>query len=249
MSAPSCCADSSDVTCRHVLSHRKIPHPSGVGSSMTTLGIIGAGNIGSQIARKAVEAGYDVVISNSRGPATLASLVAELGPTARAATAIEAAEAADVAVVTIPLHAYDSVPVEALAGKIVLDTNNYYPQRDGAIAELDDETTTTSELLQQHLPKSRVVKAFNHIGAADITSDGRPAGAADRRALVAASDSQDALDVVRGLYNQFGFDTVEVTPLAEGWRIQRDSPGYGAHATKPQLVAALAEAKRYRDLS
>ncbi|PPG03228.1 NADP oxidoreductase [Pseudoclavibacter sp. RFBI5] len=214
---------------------------------MTTLGIIGAGNIGSQVARKAIEAGYDVVIGNSRGPETLAALVAELGPNARAATALEVAEAADVAVVTVPLHAYQSIPVDALAGKIVLDTNNYYPQRDGSIAELDDESTTTAELLQAHLPGSRVVKAFNHIAAADITADARPAGSDSRRALVAASDSDEALEFARGLYDQFGFDTVALTPLSEGWRIQRDTPGYGAKASEAELRDLVAAAKRYRE--
>ena len=158
------------------MSYRKNERIAEVVHGMTTLGIIGAGNIGSQVARKAVEAGYDVVLSNSRGPETLEALVAELGPTARAATALEAAAAADIAVVTIPLHAYSTVPIEALAGKIVLDTNNYYPQRDGRIAPLEDESTTTAELLQAHLPTSKVVKAFNHIRFGDILDDARPAG-------------------------------------------------------------------------
>jgi predicted dinucleotide-binding enzyme len=113
-----------------------------------TIGLIGAGNIGSQVARLAVAAGHNVVLSNSRGPDTLRELVAELGPRARAATPEEAARAADIAVVTIPLKHYKSVPVEPLAGKIVIDTNNYYPQRDGHFPELDNESTTTSELLQ-----------------------------------------------------------------------------------------------------
>jgi predicted dinucleotide-binding enzyme len=132
---------------------------------MTTIGFIGAGKVGSQLARLAVANGYHVVLSNSRGPATLAPLVQELGPKARAASAREAAQAGDLVVVSIPLKSYASVPVEPLAGKVVIDTNNYYPERDGQIAALDDETTTTSELLQQHLPLSRVVKAFNHIYA------------------------------------------------------------------------------------
>src|SRR5688500_15428880 len=130
---------------------------------MTTIGLIGSGNIGSTVARLAVAAGHDVVLSNSRGPETLADLVAELGDRARAATAAEAAEAGDIVVVTIPLKAYREVPVEPLRGKTVIDTNNYYPDRDGHIAELDDESTTTSELLQAHLPGSHVVKAFNNI--------------------------------------------------------------------------------------
>src|SRR5262245_11129675 len=129
---------------------------------MATIGLIGAGHIGSQIARLAVANGYDVVISNSRGPETLSGLVAEAGPGARAATPNEAARAGEMVVVTIPLKNYQTVPVEPLAGKVVIDTNNYYPDRDGHIPELDNESTTTSELLQAHLPKSKVVKAFNH---------------------------------------------------------------------------------------
>src|SRR4029079_7270200 len=109
---------------------------------MKTIALIGAGHIGSQRARLAVAHGYNVVISNSRGPETLAELVQELGPKARAATAAEAAEAGDIVVVTIPLKAIGSVPFEPLAGKVVIDTNNYYPQRDGHIRELDQQTAT-----------------------------------------------------------------------------------------------------------
>src|SRR5918911_4271685 len=137
-----------------------------------TIGLIGAGHIGSQLARLAVKNGYQVVISNSRGPATLSGLVEELGPQARAATAAEAAKAGDIVVVTVPLKNYRQVPAEPLAGKVVIDTNNYYPQRDGHIPELDNESTTTSELLQAHLPTSKVVKAFNHIYAAELTTHG-----------------------------------------------------------------------------
>src|ERR1700682_2280738 len=143
---------------------------------MTTIGLIGAGHIGSQIARLAVAHGYSVVISNSRGPETLATLVAELGPAARAATAVDAAKAGDIVVVSVPLKNYRKVPVEPLTGKIVIDTDNYYPERDGHIPELDNESTTTSELLQAHLPTSKVVKAFNHIYAAALTTDGQLAG-------------------------------------------------------------------------
>ena len=180
---------------------------------MTTIGIIGAGRIGSQIARLAVENGYNVVISNSRGPETLSALIAELGPKARAATAVEAAKAGDIVVVTVPLKNYRKVPVEPLVGKIVIDTNNYYPERDGHIAELDNESTTTSELLQAHLPTSKVVKAFNHIYAADLTTHGQPAGAKNRRALVVAGDDKDAKARVTHLLDQFGFDTVDAGPL------------------------------------
>jgi hypothetical protein len=214
---------------------------------MTTIGFIGAGHIGSQLARLAVAHGYAVVISNSRGPETLSALVAELGPNARAATPVEAAQAGDLVVVSVPLKNYRAVPVEPVAGKIVIDTNNYYPQRDGHISELDDESTTTAELLQAHLPTSKVVKAFNHIYAAQITTDGRPAGTPQRRALVIAGDDPDAKARVAHLLDQFGFDTVDAGPLKEGWRIQRDTPGYGPRRTAEELRSDLAAAKRYAD--
>jgi 8-hydroxy-5-deazaflavin:NADPH oxidoreductase len=214
-----------------------------------TIGIIGAGNIGAQVARLAVGQGYKVVISNSRGPETLTGLVAELGENARAATPHEAAQAGDVVVVSVPLKNYRSIPVEPLAGKVVIDTNNYYPERDGRIPELDNESTTTAELLQAHLPASKVVKAFNHIYAAQLTTDGRPAGTPNRRALVIAGDDQAAKATVTKLLDEFGFDTVDAGPLAEGWRIQRDTPGYGPRRDAPALRQDLANAKRYRDMA
>jgi predicted dinucleotide-binding enzyme len=215
---------------------------------MTTLGLIGAGHIGSQIARLAVTHGYNIVISNSRGPDTLAHLVQELGPKARAATPVEAAREGAIVVVTIPLKNYRTVPVEPLAGKIVIDTNNYYPQRDGRIPELEDESTTTAELLQAHLPKSKVVKAFNHIYAAELTTHGQPAGTANRRALVISGDDADAKATVTKMLDAFGFDTVDAGPLKEGWRIQRDTPGYGPRRNAEELRKDLAAAKRYRDM-
>lgn len=211
---------------------------------MTTLGIIGAGHIGSQVARAALALGYDVVIANSRDPQTLSRLVEELGARARAATAREAAAAADVAVVSVPLKAYREVPVEELAGKVVIDTNNYYHERDGRIPALDRGEATVSGLLQEHLPTSRVAKGFNHILAADITTDGRPAGTPGRRALATASDHEDAAQVVTELYDAIGFDTVNIGPLAESWRVERDRPAYVTQQDREELVANLAAAPR-----
>ena len=211
---------------------------------MSTIGLIGAGHIGSQVARLAIAAGHDVVLSNSRGPETLAALVAELGPKARAATPEEAAVAGDIVVVTIPLKSIDTVPVGPLAGKVVIDTNNYYPERDGHIPELDNEATTTSELLQAHLPSAKVVKAFNHIYASQITTDGQPRGSKDRRALAIAGDDPSAREAVARLLDEFGFDTVDMGPLKESWRIQRDTPGYGPRRAAEELRRDLAAATR-----
>ncbi|WP_420118458.1 NADPH-dependent F420 reductase [Micromonospora sp.] len=229
---------------------------------MTTVGLIGSGNIGSTLARLAVTAGHDVVLSNSRGPETLKDLVDELGIRARAATPDEAAAAGDLVVVTIPLRAYRDVPAAPLAGKTVIDTNNYYPERDGSFPELDDESTTTSELLQRHLPESRVVKAFNNIYFKHLLALARPAGAADLTSLPVAGDDEAAKAEVTAFIDSVGYDAVDVGPLAEGWRFQRDTTAYGVFYTADpaagfeqpglptdaqRLRAALAAARRYAD--
>ncbi len=227
-----------------------------LGPDMTTIGLIGSGKIGSTVARLATAVGYDVVLSNSRGPQTLSDLVSELGPRARAATAAEAGAAGDIVVVTIPLGAYPSVPVEPLAGKVVVDTNNYYPERDGTIAELDDESTTSSELLQKHLPTSKVVKAFNNIYYVHLAELARPAGAPDRSALAVGGDDPDAKAAVAAFIHAIGYDTVDAGPLAEGWRYQPDTAAYcriyqqpenwqtGVPADAATVRAALAAATR-----
>ena len=225
---------------------------------MTTIGLIGSGHIGSTVARLAVDAGHDVVLSNSRGPETLTDLVNELGPRARAATAAQAAEAGDIVVVTVPLKAYRAVPVEPLRGKVVIDTDNYYPERDGHITELDDESTTTSQLLQAHLPESRVVKAFNNIFFGHLGSLQRPAGDAERSALAIAGDDEDAKRTVTEFLDSIGYDAHDAGALAEGWRFQPDTPAYGqpyvapgsefpgpgARATAEQLKEKLGAAVR-----
>ena len=229
---------------------------------VTTIGFIGSGNIGSTIAQLAVDAGYEVVLSNSRGPETLAELVDRLGPRARAATAAEAAAVGELVVVTVPLRAYLEVPVEPLRGKVVIDTNNYYPDRDGHIAELDDDSTTTSELLQEHLPESQVVKAFNNIHVSHLATLARPAGDGERSVLTIAGDDAAAKDVVAGFLDVIGYDAYDVGPLAEGWRYQRDTAAYvqpyavpgtaypdwpGRQLTAEMLKEKLDAAVRYRD--
>lgn len=222
---------------------------------MTAVGFIGSGRIGSTVARLGVAAGHSVVLSNSRGPETLKGLVDELGPLARAVTGAQAATAGDIVVVSIPLRAYRSVPAEPLAGKIVIDTNNYSPQRDGQIAELDSGAVTSSELLQRHLPASAVVKAFNNIFFKHLQSLARPSGAVDRTFLPIAGDDADAKSAVTAFLDSIGYGAIDTGPLAEGWRQQPGTPAYGTPygsfddesgtpADAGTVSAALADARR-----
>ncbi|MEU6341582.1 NAD(P)-binding domain-containing protein [Streptomyces sp. NPDC046977] len=194
---------------------------------MATLGLIGSGSIGGTLARLAVDAGLDVVLSNSRGPETLADLVSGLGPRARAATPAEAAAAGDWVVVTIPVKAVGQVPVAPLTGKTVIDTGNYYPQRDGEIAELKDGGSTDSQLLQQHLPESHVVKAFNNIFFRHLAVLARPKGSPDRTALPVAGDDPAAVAHAAELLDLLGYDALAYGTLADSWRSQPGTPVYG----------------------
>ena len=199
---------------------------------MATIGIIGSGNIGSTVGRLAVDAGYDVVISNSRGPETLADLVHTLGPKARAATSAQAGTAGDIVVVTVPLGKIDQVPAEPLAGKVVIDTCNYYPERDGDLAALDDKQTTTSGLVAQHLATAKVVKAFNNIFAHHLGSMQRPSGAPDRNTLLIAGDDDVAKKTVSEFIDAIGYDVFDTGSLADSWRFQRDQPAYAGAYTE-----------------
>ncbi|MER5218174.1 NAD(P)-binding domain-containing protein [Streptomyces sp. NPDC002838] len=191
-----------------------------------TLGIIGAGMIGSTLARLAVDAGANVVLSNSRDPETLSGLVSELGSRARAATPAEAAQAGDLVVATVPLVAYDKLPVAALAGKTVIDTMNYYPDRDGHIAELDFDELTSSALVQRHLADSHVVKACNNIFFRSLLTLARPAGAPDRSALPIAGDEPSAKTEAAELLDTLGYDTVDIGTLTDSWRSEPNTPVY-----------------------
>lgn len=212
---------------------------------MTTIGVIGAGHIGRSFSLTAIANGYDIVISKSTGPETLRDLVEELGPNARAATAAEAAQVGDFAIVAIPLPGTQGVPVEPLAGKIVLDTCNYFPKRDGHFREIDSGKLTVPAYLQAHLPTSKVVRAFNHIDAAKIFTDGTPERTPNRRALAFATNDGEARKLVADLYNHFGFDAVDAGGLDEAWRLDVDQPTFVVRQNAAELAANLAKATRH----
>ncbi|MFI5957764.1 NADPH-dependent F420 reductase [Cryptosporangium sp. NPDC051539] len=212
---------------------------------MTTIGILGAGEVGSQLARAAIAHGYQVVIANSRGPETLTGLVDELGPSARAADLAGAAAAADFAIVAFPYRPLDDLPVDELAGKVVLDTNNYMAWRDGHYPIVDSGEKTVHELRQEQLPTSKIAKAFTHVQAPSLFRLSRPAGAPDRQALAVSSDYPEAVELVTRLYDQFGFDTVDNSPLSESWRSTPGTPMWHLHhvgQSREELVLNLERA-------
>lgn len=205
------------------------------------IGIIGAGHIGGTLARRFVDAGHQVAISNSRGPDTLRDQVAELGPQAEAVTAAEAERFGDVVVLAVPFGAYRDVPIDGVAGKIVVDATNYYPDRDGHVDDLDTDATTSSELIARHLPGAQVVKAFNALYWNHLRDRGRPNGDPDRIGVPISGDDARAKDVVAALVDDLGFDSVDAGPLASGGRKhQPGTPVYTADLRTNQLYAELA---------
>lgn len=229
---------------------------------MATFGIIGSGQAGSALARASIAAGYDVVIANSRAPETLRGLVSELGPRARAAYAPEAAVAADFAILAFPYAPTSRLPIEELAGKVVIDNNNYMVWRDGRFPEVDSGRKTIHELRQDQLPASKIVKAFTHVqfhgrSPVRVPSDAvpavlrlaRPVGAADRKALVVSSDHPDAVELVTRFYDDLGFDAVDNSPLSESWRSAPGTPMWRHHVdgqSREELIRNLRRAERSR---
>ena len=204
------------------------------------VGIIGSGRIGATVARLLVAAGYEVGIANSRGPDSLGELVAELGGRARASTVAEAASAGELILVAIPLHAIDQLPGEAFAGRVAIDANNYYAGRDGTIAELEDDRTTSSELLAAQLPGAHVIKAFNTLTSATLGSGGRPDTPLDERLAIAlAGDDAGAKQRVTELIERLGFAPLDTGSLAEGGRLQQ--PG-ALFFNRPMTLAEATHA-------
>lgn len=206
------------------------------------IGIIGAGMVARAVAVQAIGQGHQVMLSNSRGPKSLFTMKGALG--CETGTVAEAAAFGDIVIVAVPLSAYAVVPAAEAAGKIVIDTNNYYPMRDGQIAALDSKEMTTSELLAQHLPEARIVKAFNAIIATELERGGAAVSGGGRRALPIAGDDTAAKQVVTALQTSFGFDTLDAGTLADSWRFEEGTPAYCVPMDVAGLSAVLAKTKR-----
>ncbi|CAN5215688.1 NAD(P)-binding domain-containing protein [soil metagenome] len=211
-------------------------------SPVTTVGILGAGKVGTVLARLSIAAGYRTLISASADPSAIELIVDVLAPGATAMTSADVAADAELVILALPLGKYRTLPVAELAGKVVVDSTNYWTPTDGVIDQFENDLDSSS-ILAAFLPRSRVVKAFNHLGYHQLDEDGRPTGAPDRHAMAIAGDHAEALQVVSDFVDSLGFDAVVAGPLASGIHFGPGSALFGVSAPRAEVEHLLSLAR------
>lgn len=204
----------------------------------TTLGILGAGRVGTAIAREAVRAGYDVLIAASGDPSQIELIVEVMAPGARAVTAAEAVESSDLTVLALPLTRHTTLDPRMFTGRVVIDAMNHWADTDGPMPELET-IGTSSELVAEHLAGARVVKTLNHIGYHEMATDPTAPTASWRRALAVAGDDSDARACAMQLMERLGFDAVDAGPLAAGAALEPGSEIFSGRFDRAGLLEHL----------
>ncbi|MFJ6359327.1 NADPH-dependent F420 reductase [Pseudarthrobacter oxydans] len=209
--------------------------------SITTVGILGAGRVGTAVARQAVKAGYEVRIATAKPAQEISLLVDIITPGAAAVDAAEAA-ASDLVVIAVPLHKYRTLSPQLLAGRTVIDAMNYWAPTDGEVDDFENDPRTSSEIIQDFLPGARLVKTLNHIGYHELEEDDKTPGSPGRRALALAGDHDDAKATAAGFLNRLGYDAVDAGPLVAGRAFQPGTEVFNGSHTSHQLENLLAAA-------
>jgi predicted dinucleotide-binding enzyme len=214
-------------------------------SSTKTIGILGAGRVGTALARQAMKAGYDVLIATAKPPSEIALIVDMLAPGARAVTAEAAARDADIVVLAVPLGKYPTLHPEFLAGKVVIDAMNYWAPTDGTIAEFEG-TASTSEVVQRFLPRTRLVRTLNHIGYHELEEQDLPNGHPERQALALAGDDAEARRTVAEFIDRLGYDPIDAGELAAGRKFDAGTAIFGGRLRRDEMRSVLGEAATAR---
>jgi predicted dinucleotide-binding enzyme len=209
------------------------------------LGIVGAGKIGTAIARAATADGYDVAISGSGAADRIELIVEVLAPGAHAVTTGDVARHGDLIVLAVPMHRFRTLPYDLFAGKILVDAMNYWEEIDGVDEELAKAPLGTSVVVQEHFPSSRVVKSLNHLGYFKFGDRRRPRGAPDRLAMAAAGDDPAAVAAVMHLIDRLGFDAVDAGSLVDGVALQPGGPVFGTSYTADALSNLLRSGRSH----